>query len=62
MQNNYDTLNVYHHVSLTHVDTDECVQSGTPCHPGAQCNDTVGGFECQCKEGFLGDGQQCDGT
>ena len=39
-----------------HADTDECVQSGNPCHLNAECTDTDGGFACQCLPGFEGDG------
>ena len=42
-------------------DTDECVESGTVCHPNAVCNDTDGVFVCQCQPGFTGDGNTtCD--
>ena len=42
-------------------DTDECVESGTVCHSNAVCNDTDGGFMCQCRPGFTGDGNTtCD--
>ena len=45
-----------------HADTDECVQSGTPCHADADCMDTVGGFDCFCKPGYRGDGKiSCEG-
>ena len=35
-------------------DIDECQDS--PCHAGASCKDTMGSFECQCRDGLVGDG------
>ena len=30
------------------------------CDANADCTNTVGSFECACKDGFSGDGVQCD--
>lgn len=35
------------------VDIDEC--DSAPCQNGGLCKDGMGGFQCQCKPGFLGD-------
>lgn len=51
----------FYFVLFVFPDTDECVQSGTVCHTNALCNDTDGGFVCQCLPGFTGDGNTtCD--
>lgn len=56
------SLKIYAYLVLyVSPDTDECVQSGTVCHRNAACNDTDGGFVCQCLPGFTGDGNTtCD--
>ncbi|XP_056013612.1 tolloid-like protein 1 isoform X2 [Ostrea edulis] len=39
---------------------DECAQETEPCDTNAECFNTDGSFRCECKEGFIGDGFQCD--
>ena len=47
---------------LVLVDVDECVSSElNSCHADADCADTVGSYTCKCKEGFFGNGQECEG-
>ena len=36
------------------VDYDECNERGM-CGPNARCRNTVGGHECSCDAGFVGD-------
>ena len=44
------------------VDVDECVSSElNSCHADADCVDTVGSYTCKCKEGFFGNGHECEG-
>ena len=43
------------------IDTDECEQQLDNCHDNADCLDTVGSFDCECKSGFEGDGFNCTG-
>ena len=31
------------------------------CHINATCIDRVGGYDCQCNEGYTGNGTHCDG-
>ena len=38
-------------------DQDECASS--PCHPNAVCENTAGGYNCSCDNGFQGDGLTC---
>ena len=42
------------------VDIIEC-NSDHPCHVNATCNDIPGSYECNCLEGFTGNGTYCDG-
>jgi len=44
------------------LDKDECLLGEDNCHANAVCNDTIGSFNCTCKEGYSGDGvTQCKG-
>ena len=43
------------------MNVDECAEHLDTCHPDAICTDTVGSFNCSCKEGFAGDGYDCTG-
>ncbi len=50
--------------TYTHVSTDinECVElSDNNCHSNATCTNINGGFNCACREGFLGEGTACEG-
>lgn len=40
-------------------DIDECATGIVRCGSNAECNNTVGGFECRCRNGYAGDGKQC---
>ena len=44
------------------LDIDECLTDNGGCNQ--TCNNTMGGFECSCDEGYLlhADGKQCTGT
>lgn len=41
------------------VDIDECLRSNLTCNRRATCRNTLGGYECQCEEGFDGNGNNC---
>ena len=41
------------------ADVNECVDSD--CSANAQCHNNPGSYECECENGFTGDGKQCDG-
>lgn len=41
------------------TDENECDPSRSPCDLNANCTNTKGSFECQCKPGFTGDGFRC---
>ena len=40
-------------------DVDECNNGLDICNVNANCSNTLGSFECYCKEGFVGDGIIC---
>lgn len=44
-----------------HLDFDECGNRTDNCSPFAACTNTEGGFECNCSQGFTGDGLICEG-
>ena len=46
--------------AFLYLDIDECMVA-KPCHANATCRNTVGSYKCDCNEGFLGDGENCQG-
>ncbi|KAL9978444.1 hypothetical protein ACROYT_G015958 [Oculina patagonica] len=40
-------------------DIDECSSGSHKCDMNAKCNNTVGSYNCTCKEGYTGDGRSC---
>ena len=48
--------------SVVFSDVDECFQDAYPCHPFAECLNTVGAFVCSCANGFSGNGEFCTGS
>ena len=44
-------------------DIDECAQ-GDPCNivANSECKNTDGSYNCQCKDGFVMNGRNCEGT
>ena len=48
-------------IFLVIVDIDECRNSSYKCDQYANCINTVGSYNCSCKEGFTGDGLSCSG-
>ena len=43
------------------IDIDECKGSNNVCDENANCSNTVGSYNCTCKDGFTGDGHSCSG-
>ena len=43
----------------TCVDTDECSSLEEICPENTVCRNFPGGYECNCKDGYFGDGQTC---
>ncbi len=46
---------------ILYLDVDECSLSKDICHLNAECNNTIGSFECQCLSGYIGNGSNCTG-
>ena len=40
-------------------DIDECDTGEHLCHVNATCTNTDGSYDCDCKNGFTGDGHNC---
>ena len=38
---------------------DECTSDLNICHEEATCVDTEGSYNCECNDGFIGDGVNC---
>lgn len=44
------------------LDVDECRERGPVCGNGT-CSNVIGGFECDCRDGFTaGPSQTCEGN
>ena len=41
---------------------DECANGSHDCHHQANCIDTLDSFTCECKDGWFGDGKNCNGV
>ncbi|XP_033106654.1 fibrillin-1-like [Anneissia japonica] len=41
------------------VDDDECDLQTHECDANAQCENTIGSYDCTCNEGYSGDGFEC---
>ena len=48
---------------ITHLDIDECdpLDVRHDCHAHAVCTNTAGSFECNCLDGYIGNGVDCQG-
>ena len=42
-------------------DENECDTGNNDCDENAECDNKAGGYVCNCKEGFEGDGKNCTG-
>ena len=40
---------------------DECTDGTHTCDVHASCENEQGGHQCQCTDGFEGDGENCEG-
>ena len=43
------------------IDIDECIDGTYRCDVNAECNNTLGSYNCTCKDGFHGNGTNCTG-
>ena len=49
------------HFFNLYLDIDECNPPGmNDCHANASCANTIGSYACSCKEGYTGDGTDCE--
>ena len=47
---------------LIPIDINECADlSENNCSSNANCTDTIGSYNCTCKDGYSGNGYTCDG-
>ena len=44
------------------LDLDECAEGTHNCDVNAECNNTLGSYNCKCKDGFRGNGTNCKGN
>ena len=49
-------------ITISLIDTDECLDGIDKCHSDAECSDTYGSYLCVCHDGYAGDGYNCTGT
>ena len=47
-------------ILLNILDINECISN--PCNTNARCENCIGSYTCECKEGFSGDGTSCTGN
>ncbi|XP_020617316.1 signal peptide, CUB and EGF-like domain-containing protein 1, partial [Orbicella faveolata] len=40
-------------------DINECSSAAPYCSADATCHNTIGSYQCRCKQGFSGDGKEC---
>jgi hypothetical protein len=51
------------YTSLAIADLDECETDTDDCESrNAECNNTIGGFECYCRSGYEFNGTYCEST
>ena len=43
------------------IDFSLCDFGFADCHDNATCIDREGGYDCQCNNGYTGNGTHCDG-
>ena len=47
--------------NLIFADLEECSTNTHDCDVNADCVNTVGSYSCNCRAGYTGDGQTCNG-
>ena len=52
----FETL--FHHTKGINL----CEVGPTDCHTNATCLDRDGGYDCQCNDGYTGNGTYCEGS
>ena len=46
-------------IYILHSDVDECAIELDTCDDNANCTNTDGSYDCTCREGYTGDGENC---
>jgi hypothetical protein len=62
--NGYCALKTQQKVNFTFLpvsDINECQGNTDNCHDNATCSNNEGSFDCQCIQGYTGDGTNCEG-
>lgn len=49
------------HTCYFRADVDECKTDLAQCGDSAYCTNTVGSYICNCKQGYVGIGNECNG-
>ena len=42
-------------------DINECASNNNNCHDEASCTNSIGSFDCNCNNGYFGNGTFCSG-
>ena len=51
-----------HSIMQWHADLDECEFQLHSCDVNAECENTIGSYECHCRSGYRGNGRICNGN
>ena len=51
-----------HSIMQWHADLDECEFQLHSCDINAECENTIGSYECHCRSGYRGNGRICNGN
>ena len=54
-------VSIYKTKFVSIIDINECVTGIGICHVNAECTNTRGNYNCECKPGYRGDGLACSG-
>ena len=55
------TLMFTYSITSTFSGINLCEVGPTDCHTNATCLDRDGGYDCECNDGYNGNGTHCDG-
>ena len=61
MQKVLHSLETTQALILKFIDVNECADEEPPCDLNADCENTVGSFQCYCNEGYTAEGNTCNG-
>lgn len=57
----YAYIVCFFNLYFRHIDIDECTTGANSCGKNSNCVNDIGSYYCDCKKGFLGDGEICEG-